>query len=224
MGLVFAFANQKGGAGKTTLSVNVAGELKRRGYEVLVVDADPQDSSMKWSSYADEDNPFPMGIISLAAAGNRMGVEVERYRDKYDIIVIDCPPHKGVPQTLAAMCVADLVILPLRPSFMDLAPTVETIDVLEQAKAMNPDVVARAVLNCVRAGTKSQGKIVKALAKLDVPTLSKRISLFEEYADAVEEGQVVAFRKASDARAQINELTDEICELMQIPLVKEEAA
>lgn len=223
MGQVIAIANQKGGVGKTTLSMNLAADFARRGFDVLVIDADLQASAVKWSSYAEEGRPFPVAVVSLAAAGAKLAGEVERHRAKYDVIFVDCPPHKGVQQTLAAMSCADLVLMPLRPSFLDLEPTVETVATLEQAKALNPEVEARAVLNCVRAGTGSTGKIISALADLDVAVLNTRVALAEEFGQAVEKGEAVAFRRATPARQQISALADEILEIIKLPVAKEAA-
>ena len=69
---VVAVVNQKGGSGKTTLTMQLAGTLARRGVKVLVVDADTQGTATRWSSSAPDDTPFPAAVIGLSAAGNKV--------------------------------------------------------------------------------------------------------------------------------------------------------
>ena len=69
---IIAVANQKGGAGKTTVSMNLAGTLARRGHRVLVADADPQGTAQYWASMADDDKPFPAAVIGTSGHGEKV--------------------------------------------------------------------------------------------------------------------------------------------------------
>ena len=99
---VIAVVNQKGGAGKTTLSMQLAGSIARRGMKVLVVDADPQGTATRWASSAPDDNPFPAAVIGLSAAGDKVHREVAKFKDDYDISIIDCPPAVDSPTPQSA--------------------------------------------------------------------------------------------------------------------------
>ena len=107
---VLAFLNQKGGTGKTTLSLNVAYGLAQAGERVLLIDADQQASANAWSSLR-EDQPFSV----FAVPRKNLHKEVDRQRDIYDWIVIDGTPRDDAI-TRSCLIAADLVIIPIEPS------------------------------------------------------------------------------------------------------------
>ena len=89
---IIAVVNQKGGAGKTTVSMQLGGAFGRRGKKVLVIDAGPQATATRRAASAGDDKPFPATISGLSAAGDKVHREARKYVDDFDIIVIDCPP------------------------------------------------------------------------------------------------------------------------------------
>ena len=102
---VLAFLNQKGGTGKTTLSLNVAYGLAQTDQRVLLIDADQQASANVWSSLR-EDQPFSV----FAAPRKNLHKEVDRQREHYDWIVIDGTPRDDAI-TRSCLIAADLVII-----------------------------------------------------------------------------------------------------------------
>ena len=117
---IIAVVNQKGGSGKTTLSMQMAGALARRGKKVLVVDADPQGTATRWAASAEDDNPFPAAVVGLSAASEKVHREVRKFVDNYDFILIDCPPAADSPVPQSALLVADLALVPIIPSPLDM--------------------------------------------------------------------------------------------------------
>src|SRR6056297_2450943 len=99
-----SFLNQKGGVGKTTLSVNVAGCLARQGHRLLLIDADKQGPATIWASLR-EDAPFQ--VVSMARAN--MARDALKLAHDYDHTVIDGPPHA---EEIARSC---FVALPIEP-------------------------------------------------------------------------------------------------------------
>ncbi len=75
--------NQKGGCGKTTIAMSLAGSFGLRGYSSLVVDMDPQGTASRWASAAPEERPFPASVISLAPMEGKMHREVKNHIDKF---------------------------------------------------------------------------------------------------------------------------------------------
>jgi chromosome partitioning protein len=133
---IIAVANQKGGCGKTTTVMNLAGGLTKAQYRVQVVDADPQASATIWSLARGQGSlPFDVttarqlkGRFSALAAG------------EYDLVLVDCPP--GVTDTQddagrfarAAIHGADAILVPLRPSTLDFAAASTFVRYLEREK------------------------------------------------------------------------------------------
>ena len=87
--MIYAFLSQKGGVGKTTLSIHLADALARRGSRVLLIDADPQQSAMKWSTFRAGENKFSV----IAMAKPTLHKELTPIYSDYTDIVIDGPPR-----------------------------------------------------------------------------------------------------------------------------------
>jgi chromosome partitioning protein len=80
---IVTVTNQKGGAGKTTLVMQIGGTLGLRGNKVLIVDADPQGTATRWAAAASDGSPFPAAMAGLSAAGEKVHREVKKYVDSY---------------------------------------------------------------------------------------------------------------------------------------------
>ena len=151
-------ANLKGGTGKTTTAVYLAHGLAAEG-STLLVDADPQGSSLSWSESAVE-LPFP--TISLPT--NHLHRQLESVAAAYEHVVIDTPPgHPGI--TASAMRAVDLVIIPVQPAILDLDRIEATLELATDAQALNDELRIRLLLTRVRQGTKSQRDIREILAE-----------------------------------------------------------
>src|ERR1700675_1577485 len=111
---VIALLNQKGGVGKTTLSVHLAAALAT-GKRVLLVDADPQRSALDWSAQRQAEKMFP--VIGLPT--KNLYRELAPMSKDYDWIVIDGPPRAN-DIAKAAIAASDLVIIPVQPSPFDV--------------------------------------------------------------------------------------------------------
>ena len=81
---IITVANQKGGSGKTTVAMQLAGTLGRRDHRVLVIDADPQGTATRWASSAEDEKPFPATVAGLSAAGGKVHREVQKFAENYD--------------------------------------------------------------------------------------------------------------------------------------------
>ena len=139
--------NFKGGSGKSTISMHLAGTLARRGNKVLVVDADPQGTSLRWAASADESKPFPAAVAGLGAAGSKVAMELRKFVGDYDYLIVDCPPAVDSPIPLSALSVSDLGLVPVIPSPLDMWATLGIRKVVEVAMGVNPDLVTRLVVN-----------------------------------------------------------------------------
>lgn len=144
---VITIAQQKGGAGKTTMAAHLAVAWAASGRnKVAIVDIDPQGSLTQWYNVrASRMGEESTGLTFAAISGWRVRSELDRLRHTHDIIVIDSPPHTDA-EARTAIRAADLVVVPLQPSPMDVWATSATINVCKQER-----VPVKMVLNRVPA-------------------------------------------------------------------------
>src|SRR5689334_11225470 len=118
-GVVITVAQQKGGAGKTTLAAHLATAWAGAGKKIALVDIDPQASLSAWYKTREERfGPGATGIDFSQVTGWRVQGEVERRARDHDIVLIDGPPHAETEARIAVRS-ARLVVVPVQPSPMD---------------------------------------------------------------------------------------------------------
>jgi chromosome partitioning protein len=128
---IFAIANPKGGSGKTTVAILLAGEFAHHGYRVTILDADPQASAYQWHASSIARGMAPDGIgLERVANHAALGDALARGEEK-DVIVIDTPGYYGDVLIQSALR-ADLVVLPSKVHTFDASQVVRTIRNLEQ--------------------------------------------------------------------------------------------
>lgn len=132
-GRVFTVAQQKGGAGKTTLAAHLAIAWTQLGFTVATVDIDPQGSLSRWYDVRAEATGGNPGFTHARITGWRTQAEVEKLARTHDVVVIDSPPHAQTEARIAVR-VASLVVAPVQPSPMDLWAIHPTLDLAKQEK------------------------------------------------------------------------------------------
>ena len=181
MGKIIAFANQKGGVGKTTTAINLAAALSERGKRVLLCDFDPQGNatsgfgvdprSLETSIYdliVSEEPDTKTGIVHtkwvdlIGANVNLAGAELDligmdhrearlklvldKVKDEYDYVFIDCPPSLGL-LTLNCLCAADSFLVPLQCEYYALEGLSQLMTTVRMVKkTMNPKLSLEGVL------------------------------------------------------------------------------
>lgn len=206
---VFSVANQKGGSGKTTLAMNFAAGLAKRG-RTLVIDADPQGSAGQWSGLAPENRPFPVSVI--AVAGN-LTHEVQRFRQDYQYVVIDCPPTLETDNTQKAMLASDTVLVPVLPSPIDLWASVRLANTIEQIKQIKPELKAHLVINQLEPRSALSRAMQQALAEFDIPALNNSVRRRAIYRNVAVDGGSV-FCTGKQGHAAVSEIEAIIEEVM----------
>ena len=181
--MVIAFLNLKGGVGKTTLSVHVAWELAQGGVDVLLLDADPQQSASQWAGLR-EACPF----VTVACAEPNLHRQVADLRERYDWIVIDGPP-RGDGIVKACVIAADLVVVPIEPSGLSARAADRTVALLAEAAIYRPALQARFVVNRRKAHT-VLGREMRHLAT-GLPVLETEIRDRIDFAKAMTYGHVL---------------------------------
>lgn len=206
---VFSIANQKGGSGKTTLSMNFAAGVARRG-RALIIDADPQGSASQWSGMAAENRPFPVSVISV---GGKLAHEVERFSRDYDFVIIDCPPTLETETTHQAMMAANTVLIPVLPSPVDLWASIRLADTIKQIQNIKTELKARLVINQLEPRSALSRGMREALAEFDVPALESSLRRRAIYRNVAIEGSSV-YCVGKQGLAAVSEIEKIIEELL----------
>lgn len=204
---VIAVAQQKGGAGKTTLAAQLAVAWAAN-KSVAIMDIDPQGSLSAWHGLR-VDNAKPLSDIHLSSvSGWRVGTELDRLKSDYDIVLIDCPPHADT-ETKNAMRAAGLVVIPVQPSPMDVWATAPTAEF-----AAEQGTPVRLVLNRVpprsRLVEAVQGMLKDKKLLLSKSHLGNRVA----FAASMMEGMgVTESEPSSQAAEEISGLAKELLRL-----------
>jgi len=207
--MIVALLNQKGGVGKTTLALHLAGEWARHGRRVILIDADPQASALDWSEQrAKETLPRLFGIVGLAR--DTLHREAPELSRDVDHLVIDGPPRvAGLMRS--ALLAADVVLVPAQPSPFDGWASGEMLKLIDEARIYRPDLIARFVLNRCGARTIIASETADALADHEPPALTTRIGQRVAFADAARTGRLVdEFDGAGAAAREVTALANEV--------------
>lgn len=214
--------NQKGGAGKSTISMQLAGAAQRRGFRSMVIDMDPQGTSSRWAVAGPEGSTFPATVISLAAMEGKMHREVKNHIDGFDLIVIDCPPAIQSAAPSSALLVSDLALIPVIPSPADMWAAVAAKKLVENAQVTNEVLIARVVPSLVNNARSLSKEVMSVMADdKDIPMTKSRIRSLAAFQECLLLGETVhAVRRAKDAIEDVESLTSEVLELVGLPQSK----
>lgn len=205
---VIAFANQKGGTGKSTLALNVAGYFQKvRGLNVHIVDRDPQGGASR-IFFNGEQPYFP--VNDNINTPLKVVLEVSESQGA-DLVVIDTPPSLG-GAFRQIHDLADLIILPSRPARQDLQSTYYAI---EDLKERNTTAIYAVALTQVEKGQVMTADIVKTVDSLKLPRFENFIGKRAVYVRAYSSGHTVfncplSYSGVIDARFEIGYFCGEI--------------
>lgn len=217
MAQIITIAQQKGGAGKTTLAAHLGVMLSEFGLNVAMIDVDPQGSLSEWyklrCQHADTVSPIDL----VQTTGGHLPSEIRRLSPQNDFIIVDSPPHAD-NTAREAVKHSDLVIIPMQPSPLDLWATQATLKMARKAK-----VPVKMVLNRVNLQAKLSQKMRDEMKDLSLCMFGNRVI----YASSLLSGKGVSeIAPNSPATHEIETLASELLDYFDYDLeeVAEEAA
>jgi chromosome partitioning protein len=211
-GLIIGVVGKKGGSGKTTVAVNLAGALAELFPEVLVIDSDPQGTALTWRAAAG-DTGFPVQVIGLPQAVIHQ--EASKFAQKYDAVVIDSPSgYQDEQIQRSVMLASSLVVIPVQPSAVDIWSARDTAALVAQAKLYNPDLKAHLLVSRAQPRTRLSQEAREALESLSLPVFQSTISQRIGLAEAPLYGKLILHYANNPAAAEFRSLVREILEVM----------
>lgn len=197
---VIAVTNQKGGAGKTTVAMNVAAGLARRA-PVVVVDLDPQSSATQWAAAGTKAFPATVKQLRIGAALPDLRKEFRAF----DYIVLDCPPSVDTRAATFALQTCDVALIPVLPSPVDLWASLRLPQEIDEARKHSSNLRAFLLLNQIEARSALSAAMQEALAEFGLPTLQTQVRRRSIYKTAALEG-ISVFQMGARGQAAAAEI------------------
>lgn len=204
---VLCVGSPKGGVGKSTIAVNIAASISKRGGKVLLVDTDDkQASSLVWRSFRPTDD-----ISAVKMVTNTIHKDLQNIGVGYDVVVIDSG-GKDDKVFRSAMFASDILLIPVLPSVFDVCAAEDAVELLKEADAhRNIPIKAYFLLNQIKETAKVGKETRDKLAELEtyVPLLQHKIHDYTAYKNCLNKGfGVVDMKDAGKAAGEIDYLVD----------------
>lgn len=200
----------KGGSGKTTIATNMAIMRANAGRDVLLVDADDQETATDFTALRNERKPEGAGYTSIKLTGASVRTEVLRLKTKYEDIIIDTGGRDTTSQR-AALSVSDVLLVPFVPRSFDIWTLEKVAELVEEMRTANPTLKAYTFIN--RADSRGSDNEDTAGVLKDTTTLTlldTTLGQRKSFGNAAAEGLAITELKQSDKKA-----VDEITSLYQ---------
>jgi chromosome partitioning protein len=199
--MIIVAGGGKGGSGKSTIATNLAIMRAHAGYDVLLVDADDQETAADFTVLRNSTMPAGAGYTCIKLTGPAVRTEIERMAPKYDDVIVDAGGRDTVSQR-AALVVADVLLVPFVPRSFDIW-TLDTVTALiEEIRTVNPALRTYAFINRGdSSGTDNieAGHLLKekeALTYLEIPIVGRKA-----FGKAAAQGQAVIELNPADRKA-----------------------
>ena len=207
--MIISLLNQKGGVGKTTLAVNLAGQLTQFGKRVLLIDADPQGSALDWSTAREGAPLFP--VVGLPRP--TVHKEIKGFSGDYDHIVIDGAP-RVTDLARSVIMASDLVVIPVQPSPYDIWSAEEVVGLVNEGAIYKEKLKSCFVINRKIVNTAIGRDVKEALANYDLSILDVTVGQRVVFAEAVASGLVVSeVDPKSSAAIEIEAFANELLKI-----------
>jgi len=210
---VIALVSQKGGSGKTTLTMQLAAGLTLRGYRIAICDLDPQESAYRWAASAPEDAPFQGRVLRLDGSVDNTIQAFRSVQQHADFVLLDCPPSIEHPNTALALDLCDLALVPVVPSPTDLWSTRAIEKLILHRMETRRGLIGALVPNRVMR-TSLATDVLEVMRDFALPVLGATLSQRNAFAQsAVSGGSVYELgRTAAAAQEEVDQLVSAVLE------------
>ena len=145
--MIYTVGGIKGGGGKTTIATNLAIWLSRKGCDVLLVDADEQETATDFTIFREQTLGGEIGYTAVKLTGGAVRSQVAKLREKYDHVVIDTGGRDTTSQR-AALVISDVYLVPFNPRSFDIWTLHKVQNIVNEVRAVKPtELRAHSFLN-----------------------------------------------------------------------------
>ena len=199
--MIVTIGGIKGGSGKTTVATNLAVIRAREGHDVLLVDADDQETASDFTVLRNEQLPGGAGFTSIKLTGAAVRTETRRLGDKYSDIIIDTGGRDTASQR-AALTVSDVLLVPFVPRSFDVWTLEKVSQLIGEMRSANPDLAAYAFINRADPRGQDNGQAEEVIAEAPELTLIQTsLGARKAFGNAAAQGMSVVELKPQDAKA-----------------------
>jgi chromosome partitioning protein len=135
--MIITVGGIKGGSGKTTVATNLAVYLSKLGGDVLLVDADEQETATDFTAWREETKGDDVGYTAVKLTGEQVRSQVLKMKDKYQYVVIDTGGRDTTSQR-AAIFASDIYLLPFNPRSFDIWTVGKVEKIIQEIRAVKP--------------------------------------------------------------------------------------
>lgn len=204
---IITIGNEKGGVGKSTIACNLAVESVRNNLNILLIDADTQQSCMDFRAIRAENDSLPQ-FQAVSIVKNTIHKDVKSFKN-FDIIIIDSG-GRDTAVFRSAILACDFLIIPVLPSQYDIWATQGTIEVLEEARSFK-DIKAQIVLNQVIPNTIVSREAKEALENFKLPVFDVKLHSRVAYKQSISKGTGVSeYEPEGKAAEEIKAFFEEV--------------
>ncbi len=191
----------KGGSGKTTVATNLAVMRAAEGHDVLLVDADDQETASDFTVLRNERRADAPSYTSIKLTGPAVRTETLRLREKYEDVIIDTGGRNTTSQR-AALTVADMLLVPFVPRSFDVWTLEKVATLVTEMRAANPSLCAHAFLNRTDPRGQDNDEAAEVLKDTEALTfLDALLGTRKAFGNAAAQGLAVTELKPQDPKA-----------------------
>jgi chromosome partitioning protein len=141
--MILSIVSRKGGVGKTTLATNISTCLVLNHKDVLIVDSDKQHSASNWALERSEQE---LPKINWTQQHDNIAVSLRDFQSRYEYVIVDAAGRDSM-EMRSSMLVADALLIPCRPAQFDLDTLPYMVELINQARMINPNLLAYCVIS-----------------------------------------------------------------------------